>query len=214
MIRNQHIQTARRTPRLRQHLDRVATTTRAARTSLVDRVGGTASFSSSATTAATEPFYGRPRPELSGTTTKDRWMIAIHNAFTAFNDPTRSDAVAALGEITGPVTLRRIYTKMSNDPTGRVILQERPIVSKDTIPYQKLIDEAPTSSDDVATFGHAYGLFLRSHGFDPDERDKVKYIDDDALAYIMLRYRQVRTKNRTTHLFKVIFVASVVYRIS
>ena len=28
------------------------------------------------------------------------------------------------------------------------------------------------------------------HGFDPDDRDAVKFVDDEELAYVMLRYRQ------------------------
>ena len=156
-----------------------------------------------------EPFYGKPRATTTTTTMigrlqytnrMDRIAIAVHNATTAFADPTRADAVAALGEITGPITLRRIHDTMMKDPTGRLILQERPIVTKANIPYEKLIAEAPDinllddgSNDDDFTFGQAYGSFLKVHGFDPDERDEVKFVEDETLAYIMLRYRQVRT---------------------
>jgi ubiquinone biosynthesis protein Coq4 len=123
-----------------------------------------------------------------------RIAIAIHNATTAFTDPTRADAVAALGEVTGLVTLRKIHNRMMQDPTGRRILQERPVVTKANIPYDKLIAEAPDNIDsagDDLTFGQAYGAFLKVHGFDPDERDEVNFIEDETLAYIMLRYRQV-----------------------
>jgi ubiquinone biosynthesis protein COQ4 len=124
----------------------------------------------------------------------NRITVAIHYATTAFADPTRADAVAALGEITGPLTLQRLAQQMKQDPVGRRILQDRPIVSKATIPYDKLISEAPTEDsidDPTVTFGQAYGYFLKSHDFDPDERDQVRFIDDAELAYIMLRYRQV-----------------------
>ena len=81
---------------------------------------------------------------------------------------------------------------MANDPIGKIILKERPIVSKATIPYQQLMDSSSSYDDDDSniTFGQAYGKFLKVHGFDPDGRDEVKYIQDDTLAYIMLRYRQ------------------------
>lgn len=159
-----------------------------------------------------EPFYGKPRYASNFESSKksnhlaghnhrhrsiqDRIVIAIHSATTAFADPTRADAVAALGEITGPVTLQRMYQRMMEDETGRLILQERPVVSKVTIPYQELIDSAPDDPHSISangiTFGQAYGSFLKSHGFDPDERDEVKYVEDETLAYVMLRYRQVR----------------------
>lgn len=167
-------------------------------------------FSSKSTTTnnseAEEPFYGRPRRTfgqgdsdsvLGGVATNSighRIAIAMVNATTAFRDPTRADAVAALGEVTGTVTLRRIHDQMMSNPTGRLILRDRPVVSKSTIPYDKLIAEAPEDIDSAGedlTFGQAYGAFLKGHGFDPDERDEVNFIEDETLAYIMLRYRQV-----------------------
>jgi ubiquinone biosynthesis protein COQ4 len=138
------------------------------------------------------PFYGSPRPEVPHRSLQNRLAVAIHSATTAFADPSRADAVAALGEITGEVSLRRIHAKMSNDPTGQLILQERPVVSKATIPYERLMAEAPEDATTPGiTFGQAYGSFLKGHGFDPDARDQVKYVDDEELAYVMLRYRQV-----------------------
>ena len=148
------------------------------------------------TTTNDEPFYGQPRPPRTkeSRSVVNRIAVAIHYATTAFADPTRADAVAALGEITGPLTLQRLAKQMKQDSVGRRILQDRPIVSKATIPYDKLIREAPQDSieDPNVTFGQAYGFFLKSHDFDPDERDQVRFVDDEELAYIMLRYRQVR----------------------
>jgi len=153
-------------------------------------------------TTADEPFYGKPRPSPSAATRTilNRMALTIHNALTAYSDPTRADAVAVLGEMTGPITLQRIHQQMMNDPTGFQILKDRPIVSKATIPYENLILNAPDYNifngdnnnydDDNLTFGQAYGSFLKIHGFDPDERDEVNYVEDETLAYIMLRYRQ------------------------
>lgn len=142
-----------------------------------------------------EPFYGSPRPPKSGNRLPHKKIaLAIHHATTAFADPTRADAVAGLGEITGQVSLERIQEQMMADPTGKRILQDRPVVRKSTIPYQELIDSVPEDPDAPLTFGQAYGKFLKSHGFDPDGRDPVKYIEDETLAYIMLRYRQVSCK--------------------
>lgn len=141
------------------------------------------------------PFYGRPRAPKKNESRSipNRLAVAIHYATTAFSDPTRADAVAALGEITGPITLQRLAQQMKRDPVGKRILQDRPIVSKATIPYEKFIQEAPEDNVNApgVTFGRAYGFFLKSHGFDPDERDQVRFVEDEELAYIMLRYRQV-----------------------
>jgi ubiquinone biosynthesis protein COQ4 len=143
------------------------------------------------------PFYGAPRPPSSvdSSSLLQRLAVAVKAATTALADPTRADAVAALGEVTGRVALQSMRDTMRNDPTGQQILLDRPIVSKETLPVD--IEEllaAVSSSDGVdessVTFGQAYGAFLRGHGFDPDDRSEIKYIEDDELAYIMLRYRQ------------------------
>jgi ubiquinone biosynthesis protein COQ4 len=168
------------------------------------------------------PFYGAPRPmtassntssntnthTYSGSTSwKKRLSLTLQNAATAFSDPTRADAVAAVGELTGLVALQQMRDAMMEHPTGRQILAERPIVSKATIPFETLMAEAEArnlvaakeqqtdddddnANTDIITFGQAYGSFLSQHGFDPDERDAVLYIDDPELAYVMLRYRQ------------------------
>ena len=118
-------------------------------------------------------------------------------------DPTRADAVAAVGEMTGRHQLLQLVKTMQQHPVGQQILRDRPIVSKATIPLDHLIEQAQLVKsqygkvanipDDQLTFGVAYGLFLLKHGFDPDERDDVKYLSsavDEEIAYVMLRYRQ------------------------
>lgn len=138
---------------------------------------------------STDPFYGRPRSQQSKTS---RLALAVHHATTAFQDPTRADAVAAVGELTGEYALRDLLECMKDHPDGRRILRERPVVRKEQLPYERLLEQAKHAkdTDHNITFGTAYGMFLRRHGFDPDERDEVRYLEDDDLAYIMLRYRQ------------------------
>lgn len=144
------------------------------------------------------PFYGAPRSvsssstfvakHRSSSTCWQRLFLAIDAASTAFADPTRADAVAVLGEITGHTALHAMHERMKNDATGQRILNEKPIVSKQTLPIEEI--GKSTLDPQNITFGQAYGEFLRSHGFDPDDRSEVKYVNDPDLAYIMLRYRQ------------------------
>lgn len=161
-----------------------------------------------------EPFYGSPRPltpPLSIDNAADRWQLLLQHAATALRDPTRADAVAAVGELTGTTALRQLQNVMRSHIVGQRILADRPLVRKDSIPYESLLQQARdilnkeseegvnnTNNDNSKTsitFGQAYGMFLLEHGYDPDGRDEIKYMsratpDDDELAYIMLRYRQ------------------------
>lgn len=145
------------------------------------------------------PFYGLPRPLPSSdpaSSFKKRLIIAIKSASTAFNDPARDDAVSALGEVTGSLALQRLLQQMREHPTGKLILNDKPLVSKATIPYEKFLEQAQTIDNTpphLVTFGQAYGRFLLQHGFDPDERKSVQHImgeEAEDLAYVMMRYRQ------------------------
>lgn len=150
------------------------------------------------------PFYGLPRPPPGSeddvncnSSMKQRVVVALRSASIAFRDPTRDDAVAALGEVTGSFALRRLLQQMRQHPTGRLVLQDKPLVTKATIPHERFLEEAQTidaTPPDDVTFGQAYGHFLLDHGFDPDERKSVQHIsgeeDVEDLAYVMMRYRQ------------------------
>jgi ubiquinone biosynthesis protein COQ4 len=149
------------------------------------------------------PFYGAPRrlplvPDTSSTSSPwsssivlQRIAVAIQSATTALQDPTRADAVAALGEVTGHYALTSMHQTMMADETGRRILKDRPIVSKETLmPVLNMSVGHLDDNDDTITFGQGYARFLQGHGFDPDERDQVRHIPDADLAYTMLRYRQ------------------------
>jgi ubiquinone biosynthesis protein COQ4 len=125
----------------------------------------------------------------------------IQQSLIAIRDPTRADAVAAVGEMTGRYQLVQLLHRMQRDPIGQQILRERPIVSKTTIPYDRFMEQARSVKKQYSTidnipseqltFGVAYGLFLLDHVFDPDERDDVKYLSSsEDIAYVMLRYRQ------------------------
>ena len=141
------------------------------------------------------PFYGEPRPledetfpsnNMSGI---DKLLLAISSAATALKDPTRADAVAVLGEVSGTFSLQSMYDRMMADPTGQRILRDKPIVNNKSIYGDQNFDEFIAQCG-KGSFGEAYGKFMKQHGFEPDGRSDVKYISDPELAYVMLRYRQ------------------------
>lgn len=155
-------------------------------------------LTSTSKSSKSTPFYGPPRPSsaTSGPSLMKRLVVAAHSATTAFADPTRADAVAALGEVTGRVALTGMYDRMMSDPTGQRILRDQPIVNTSSQAIHKLLlreqkrTNAKNENSDNVPFGRAYASFMKGHGFDPDDRDQVKHIADPELAYIMLRYRQ------------------------
>lgn len=131
-----------------------------------------------------EKFYGSPRSSSNSQLSPLQSLsLAIFSATKAYIDPERHDMVATLAEVTGKYALENMYETMLNDPTGRRILQDRPLVTKENVDIEKL-ENLPQN-----TFGFGYAQFLNKHGFDPDGRAKVQYISNPDLAYVMTRYR-------------------------
>jgi Coenzyme Q (ubiquinone) biosynthesis protein Coq4 len=68
----------------------------------------------------------------------------IQQAMIAIQVPTRANAVAAVGELTGRHHLQHLFRKMQRDPLGQEILRQRLIVSKGTIPIDCLTYSSAT----------------------------------------------------------------------
>eukprot|EP00984_Skeletonema_dohrnii_P003834 scaffold1325_cov131-Skeletonema_dohrnii-CCMP3373.AAC.2 len=180
----------------------------------------------SRTLSTTSKFYGAPSPPSTRYTINDnspsstdnknqqyniipplsplqRLGTLLHSSLTALNDPTRADAVAAVGEVTGSYALSKILVAMEKDENGRRILVERPVVD-DRVAKRaaELLEQHNTSLKEgtgeqqqqqeqpTITFGAAYAIFLQTHNFHPNERSKIRFLSDPNLSYVMTRYRQ------------------------
>lgn len=145
-----------------------------------------------------------PLPPL---TPLQRLATLVHSSLTALADPTRADAVAAVGEVTGSYALSRMRAGMEKDAVGRRILRERPIVDGRVAErafewLRRHEDEEDASNVRFnnnpinggrrrgITFGAAYATFLQTHEFDPAERSPVRFLSDPDLSYVATRYRQ------------------------
>lgn len=94
--------------------------------------------------------------------------------------------VAALGETSGSIFLARMRDQMLESTTGRRILRERPIINTRTIDFDEL-----KRTCGPGTFGQVYTSWLEAQDVTPDTRCDVKYVDDEELAYVIKRYREI-----------------------
>ena len=151
------------------------------------------------------PFYGAAAPPSSRYTRQGAYIpplsplqriaTLVHSSITALNDPTRADAVAAVGEVTGSYALSKMKITMQNDEVGKRILREMPLVderiAQRAFELLKLHNGATNNCDrEKLSFGAAYATFLKTHDFDPTERTPVRFLSDPELSYVMTRYRQ------------------------
>lgn len=110
-------------------------------------------------------------------------LVAAGSAVGAAVSPGRADLVAALGETTGGVALRRMHRRMQADPEGAAILHERLRVTDATL--------AAAHASPPGTFGAEYAAFMGVRHFTPSERPPVRFIEDPELAYVAQRGREV-----------------------
>lgn len=118
------------------------------------------------------------------TSTFQKVLLTGGSAFMSLYDPARGDMIATLGDVTAYPALKYIKRKMEEDPVGQQILREQPVITTQTVSIDYL-GGLPEN-----TFGKEYWRFLSRHGFSPDARLPVHFVDQPDLVYVMLRYRQ------------------------
>ncbi|KAM9820935.1 ubiquinone biosynthesis protein COQ4 homolog, mitochondrial [Neosynchiropus ocellatus] len=119
------------------------------------------------------------------TTPVQKALLAVGSGVAALQDPYRHDMVAVLGETTGHFALEKLRDRMRNDPEGYAVLTERPRIRLSTLDLEQM------ASLPEGTFGREYLRFLEDNHVTPDSRADVKFVDDEELAYVMQRYREV-----------------------
>uniref|UniRef100_A0A8D1G3A9 Ubiquinone biosynthesis protein COQ4 homolog, mitochondrial n=1 Tax=Sus scrofa TaxID=9823 RepID=A0A8D1G3A9_PIG len=134
---------------------------------------------------ATSHGTGLLYPEHIPTSLLQKALLAAGSAVMALYDPYRHDMVAVLGETTGRRTLKFLRDQMKRDPEGAQILQERPRISMSTLDLEKL------RSLPEGSFGCEYLRFLDVNRVSPDTRAPTRFVDDEELAYVIQRYREV-----------------------
>ncbi|XP_034751575.1 ubiquinone biosynthesis protein COQ4 homolog, mitochondrial isoform X2 [Etheostoma cragini] len=139
----------------------------------------------SSSTGFTNSCYNGLYPGHIHTTPIQKVVLAVGSGVAALHDPHRHDMVAVLGEATGHLALINLRDKMRNDPEGYTILKERPRIRLSTLDLSEM-----TSLPD-GSFGREYLRFLQDNDVTPDSRADVRFVDDEELAYVMQRYREV-----------------------
>ncbi|XP_029371903.1 ubiquinone biosynthesis protein COQ4 homolog, mitochondrial isoform X2 [Echeneis naucrates] len=129
--------------------------------------------------------YNGLYPGHISTTPIQKALLAVGSGVAALRDPYRHDMVAVLGETTGHLALINLRDRMKNDPEGYTILTERPRIRFSTLDMNKM------ASLPDGSFGKEYFSFLEDNHVTPDTRADVKFVDNEELAYVMQRYREV-----------------------
>jgi len=84
------------------------------------------------------------------TSNLERLSLLLKSAVNAYKYPTQADHLSHLGELGGYYCLQDIHKRMLDHSTGRRILAEKPRVTPETFPIDKLLQM------DHNTFGYNY----------------------------------------------------------
>ncbi|CAF0781262.1 unnamed protein product [Brachionus calyciflorus] len=114
-----------------------------------------------------------------------RTVLTLGSGLVSIFDPHRDDMISAFGELTSFQVLPKLHKQMSSDPEGSLILKERPIITSSILNLSKLATYPEN------TFGRKYVEFLKRNNITPDTRKPVRFIEDQDLAYVMQRYREI-----------------------
>jgi len=90
--------------------------------------------------------------------------------------------VAVNGEVTGTPALRYMLGRFNETQEGQKILSTKPRITKETLDS--------LANHPVDSVGGTYYAFMTKYNLNPDARDKVQFVDDPELAYVMTRYRE------------------------
>ncbi|XP_071378472.1 ubiquinone biosynthesis protein COQ4 homolog, mitochondrial isoform X1 [Centroberyx affinis] len=132
-----------------------------------------------------DSHYDRLYPGHIRTNPVQKALLAVGSGVAALQNPYRHDMVAVLGETTGHLALLNLRDRMRNDPEGYTILTERPRIRLSTLDLNRM------ASLPDGSFGREYLRFLEDNQVTPDSRADVKFVDNEELAYVMQRYREV-----------------------
>ena len=110
-------------------------------------------------------------------------LLAVTSGVGASLFPERADLVGAANETTAFFALRAARDRMRSDEAGRRILRDRPRITDATLERARAC--AP------GTLGNAWATFMNARKFDPRDRPPVRFVDDEELAYVATRWREV-----------------------
>ncbi|KAI0985643.1 hypothetical protein GJ496_001623 [Pomphorhynchus laevis] len=115
-----------------------------------------------------------------------RKLLTVGSGLICMFNPTRGCQIATFGEVSSsPHLLSNIRDQMLADNNGLRILQDKPLITDNTVELAGLRDLP------IHTFGRHYYNFLTYYNYSPNERRKVYFVEDAELAYVLRRYRQI-----------------------
>ena len=115
----------------------------------------------------------------------ERVQTGLIEATKSFAFPSEAEHAHLAGETSCYYACQRMKTRMLETESGRRILAERPRMRS---PF---IDKDTIAAYPPNTLGGAYHKFLSTYGYEYDHRPRVRHTQDEEIAYIFQRYKEI-----------------------
>jgi len=116
-------------------------------------------------------------------TSLQKALLAVTSGIGAIAFPERADLVGTANELSGVWALQNMRDRMRKDSVGSELLRRRPRITDTTL--ERAHECAP------GTLGKTWSTFMGTRKFDPNDRPAVRFVDDEELAYVATRAREV-----------------------
>jgi ubiquinone biosynthesis protein Coq4 len=114
-----------------------------------------------------------------------RWQRALRALARVMKNPEETDQVLVFSTLANAGQYGERLHRFFDDPRGQRLYRERRAIDSHTI------DLDAFAALPAGTLGHAYAMFMRSHGLTPDVFDgRPADVRDDRAAYLIQRMRQ------------------------
>jgi ubiquinone biosynthesis protein COQ4 len=115
----------------------------------------------------------------------ERVQTGLVEATKSFIFPSEAEHAHLAGETSCYYACQRMKARMLETESGRRVLAERPRMRS---PF---IDKDVIAAYPPNTLGGAYHKFLSTYGYEYDQRPRVRHTQDEEIAYIFQRYKEI-----------------------
>jgi len=134
-------------------------------------------------------WYASHRANYTPLSFMQRGLLLAGSAALAALNPHRGDLVAAVGELADSAhQLQYLLGRLRASDEGRWLLHHKPRWISGALPDSLAHMRAHYPSNSL---GARYANFMLSHGYTPEGRSLVRFVEDPEQAYALQRYRDV-----------------------
>ncbi|CAN8074497.1 unnamed protein product [Agarophyton chilense] len=123
-----------------------------------------------------------------GLSVVSRALLTAGSAAITFANPARADMLALLGDLTSGAATTQLVRRLQQSEEGRQMLTTQ---QPSRFPEHGSASLEALRALPPRTLGREYARFMDKHGFSPESRARVRFVQDAQQQWVLQRYRDV-----------------------